>query len=230
MTCYAGGHAAWHAHVNGVNPPGWMRHWLTDRTSLTVKLAAHCSHFRVQRLHQRRAMVLADEFRALGLARRIAVQEREVLLRCDDAPVVFAHTVVPESASAADWPFFSNLGERSLGFTLFCDPQVARGALHYARLQPGHPLLQRAAAATGVTDFPRPLLARRCLFQRRRGTLLVTEVFLPALSGLSVQQDSLRHAGQVLREMRNAGSSSVRATTVPAAHDAAVLIPIQTDQ
>ncbi len=220
---YAGGHAAWHAHVNGVNPPAWMRHWLTDRISLTVKLAAHCSQFRVQRLHQQRAMALADEFRALGLARRIGVQEREVLLRCDGAPAVFAHTVVPQSASATDWPFFGNLGERSLGFTLFCDPQVARGALQYARLQPGHPLLQRAAAAIGATGFSRPLLARRCLFQRRRGTLLVTEVFLPALAGLSAQQDSLRHAGQVLREMRKTSSNGAPA---PAVQDAAVITSI----
>ncbi len=223
MKRHAGGHAEWHAHVNGVNPPAWMRHWLTDRISLTVKLAAHCSRFRVQRLRQRRGMALADEFRALGLARRIGVQEREVLLRCDDAPAVFAHTVVPLSASAADWPFFGNLGERSLGFTLFCDPQVARGELHYARLQPGHPLLQRAAAAIGAAAFSRPLLARRCLFHRRRGTLLVTEVFLPALSSLAPQQDSLRHAGQVLREMRKAGSPGAPA---PAVHDEAVITSI----
>ncbi|RJG03750.1 chorismate--pyruvate lyase family protein [Noviherbaspirillum sedimenti] len=213
---HASGHAAWFAHVSGVNPPPQMRHWLTDRISLTVKLAAHCRQFRVQRLHQRRGMVLADEFRVLGLARRIGVRERDVLLRCDDAPVVFAHTVVPLSASATDWPFFSSLGERSLGFTLFCDPQVARGALHYARLHPGHPLLQRAAAAMGVTAFSQPLLARRCLFRRRHGSLLVTEVFLPALSGLAPQPGNLRHAGQVLRDMRKAGSGRAQTGATPA--------------
>lgn len=211
MKFHASSHAEWFSHVNGVNPPPQMRHWLTDRVSLTVKLAAHCRQFRVQRLHQRRAMALADECRALGLSRRIGVQEREVLLRCDDAPVVFAHTVVPLHASATDWPFFGSLGERSLGFTLFCDPQVARGELHYARLRPGHPLQRRAAAAIGVSAFSQPLLARRCLFWRRHGTLLVTEVFLPALDGLLPLQDSLRHAGQVLREMRKTGSRSGQA-------------------
>jgi chorismate--pyruvate lyase len=211
---HASSHAPWFAHVNGVNPPPSMRHWLTDRISLTVKLAAHCKQFRVQRLHQRRGMALADEYRELGLARRIGVQEREVLLRCDGAPMVFAHTVVPLHASATDWPFFGSLGERSLGFTLFCDPQVARGELHYARLRAGHPLFQRAAAAIGVSAFSQALLARRCLFRRRHGTLLVTEVFLPAVDSLLPPQDSLRHAGQVLREMRKAGSRGGQAQKI----------------
>lgn len=216
MKMHASSHAEWFAHVNGVNPPAQMRHWLTDRISLTVKLAAHCRQFGVQRLHQRRSMVLADEFQVLGLARRIGVQERDVLLKCDGVPMVFGHTVVPVSASTTDWPFFGSLGERSLGFTLFCDPQVARGALHYARLHPAHPLLQRAAAAIGVKVFPQPLLARRCLFRRRHGSLLVTEVFLPALSGLAPPKDNLRHAAQILRDMRKAGSRPAQAAATPA--------------
>jgi chorismate--pyruvate lyase len=96
--------------------------------------------------------------------------------------VVFAHTVVPMSATAADWPLFSALGERSLGTTLFGDPQVRRGVLEFARLRAGHPLAQRAREALGL-DGPDELLlyARRCLYRRRQGTLLVTEVFLPSV-------------------------------------------------
>lgn len=173
--------AKWVDHVNGVNAPQEMRHWLTDRVSLTVKLIAHSEAFRVQRLAQQRARCLADEFSVLGLTRINCVQERDVLLRCDAAPVVFAHTVVPLTANATDWPFFSSLGERSLGTTLFGDPLVARGALQYARLPARHPLLARARAATGNEFAARPLFARRCLFKRKNGVLLVTEVFLPAV-------------------------------------------------
>lgn len=215
----ASSHAQWFSHVNAVNPSPQMRHWLTDRISLTVKLAAHCRQFRVQRLHQQRGMALADEYQALGLARRIGVRERDVLLRCDEVPMVFAHTVVPLSASATDWPFYSSLGERSLGFTLFCDPQVMRGALHYARLYPGHPLLQRAAVALGMPGFAQPLLARRCLFRRKRGSLLVTEVFLPTISGLALRQDNLRHTSQILRDMRKAGNHPAPAVVAPGEPD-----------
>ncbi|MEO7579849.1 MAG: chorismate lyase, partial [Massilia sp.] len=113
------------------------------------------------------------------LARPGRVWEREVLLRCDDAPVVFAHTVVRLGAIAADWPRFNGLGERSLGSTLFYDPLVRRGQLEFARLRAGHPLMQRARAALGGAPGDAIMYARRCVYQRRQGSLLVTEVFLP---------------------------------------------------
>ena len=120
----------------------------------------------------------------LGLPRVRHVWEREVLLRCDGLPVVFAHTVVPLSCTATDWPLFRALGERSLGTTLFNDPAVERGQLYFARIHPGHPLYQRARQALGDVVLPPQLFARRSLFKRKRGVLLVTELFLPALATL----------------------------------------------
>jgi chorismate--pyruvate lyase len=185
--------AHWHNHVNAANPPQELRHWLTGNGSLTNKLKAHSSAFRVQCLHQRTAICLTDEAAAIGLHRPGRVWEREVLLRCDNTPVVFAHTVVPMSATASDWPLFSALGERSLGSTLFGDPQVRRGVLEFARLREGHPLIQRAlsalgTAALGIAGRPEQILyARRCLYRRHQGTLLVTEVFLPSVLDLKLQ-------------------------------------------
>ena len=179
--------ALWHAHVNAVNAPAGVRVWLTATGSLTARLTAHSNAFRVQRLHQRSAQCLHDEARAIGLARPGRVWEREVLLRCDGAPVVFAHTVVPLSATASDWPLFNALGERSLGSTLFYDPLVTRGPLEFARLRAGHPLLLRARAALGENERhgdSTVLYARRCLYRRNYGTLLVTEVFLPPVTQL----------------------------------------------
>lgn len=186
MTACSVAHAHWFEHANGVNPPQKMRHWLTDRTSLTVKLIARSAQFRVQRIRQSRGMSLADEYRAVRLPRRIQVREREVVLRCDGRPVVYAHTIVPLAASASDWPFFNTLGERSLGTTLFGDPAVWRGELQFARLHLDHPLVRRAREAIGVNFFGCPLYARRCLFQRKNGVLLVTEVFLPAIAEISL--------------------------------------------
>jgi chorismate--pyruvate lyase len=165
-----------------------MRRWLTAPGSLTARLVAHSGAFRVQRLHQRSASCLPDEARTIELGhstRPGRVWEREVLLRCDGAPVVFAHTVVPLSATTADWPLFNTLGERSLGSTLFSDPLVRRGELEFARLRSGHPLFQRALAALEGQPVPGVLYARRCLYRRHRGTLLVTEVFLPQVLQLA---------------------------------------------
>lgn len=185
MTWRAGTQARWFSHVNALNPSSAMRQWLTDRSSLTIKLMSHSRHFRVQALRQRQGLCLADEFREIGLPRRLRVRERDVLLRCDERPAIFAHTVVPMRASAADWPFFNTLGERSLGSTLFGDPRVIRGSLQFSRLPARHPLVSRAQVATGLM-LESPLYARRCLYRRKRGLLLVTELFLPAIAGLGV--------------------------------------------
>lgn len=174
-------HAHWFFHVNGVNPTPQMRGWLTDTVSLTKKLTARSKQFRVLRLSQKAGRCLADEYATVGLPRRRCVQERDVLLQCDGQPMVFAHTIVPLSATASDWPFFGGLGERSLGGTLFGDPRVMRGPLQYARLQPQHLLMRRASAALGNGAIEHPLYARRCLYRRNNGVLLVTEVFLPAI-------------------------------------------------
>lgn len=176
--------AAWQPHARALRAPDKMHDWLVTPGSLTARLVANSEQFRVRRLHQYRAPCLVDEAGAIGLARVQRVWEREVLLECDGKPVVFAHTVVPASANASDWPLFSALGERSLGTTLFYDPLVRRGQLAFARLDAGHPLVRRAHAALGMQDDKTIYYARRCVYRRRQGLLLVTEVFLPAVLAL----------------------------------------------
>jgi chorismate--pyruvate lyase len=177
--------ARWLPHASGVGAPARMRDWLTTEGSLTARLIASSSAFRVQRLHQASAICLPDEARTIGLPRPGRVWEREVLLRCDGEAVVFAHTVVPTTSTATDWPLFSVLGERSLGTTLFYDPLVKRGRLEFARVRAGHPLMQRANAALGCASGDRVYYARRCVYRRHQGLLLVTEVFLPRVLDLA---------------------------------------------
>jgi chorismate--pyruvate lyase len=188
------GAARWFSHVNAVNPPHEMKHWLTDRISLTAKLIGRSSTFRVHCLHQGRRLCLVDEYGAVGLKRQGIVTEREVLLRCDERAVVFAHTIMPLSATASDWPFFNTLGNKSLGTTLFGDPKVVRGSLQYAKLHAGHPLSRRAMDALGEKECVFPLYARRCLFRRKRGQLLVTEVFFPGIQAIAAS-DALKASG-----------------------------------
>ena len=189
--------ARWLAHPEGTGAGAAMRDWLVTPGSLTARLVAHSRRFRVQKLRQAQGLCLADEAAAIGLARPGRVWEREVLLRCDGRPAVYGHTVVPLTATASDWPLFSALGERSLGSTLFRDPLVARGRLQYARLRPGHPLVARVRAAlgpdagSGEGAAESVYYARRCVYRRRQGLLLVTEVFLPAVLNLAAVATNL---------------------------------------
>jgi chorismate lyase len=176
--------ARWHRHTNATNPPSALRKWLSLETSLTARLRAHSNQFGVQRLHQMQSLCLADESRLIGLPRRMRIWEREVLLCCDGRPVVFAHTVIPLSASRSHWPMFQSLGETSLGASLFGDPVVTRGSLQFSRLPLSHPLIRRICTAVPAERIESQLHARRCLFRRGSGVMLVTEVFLPGITEL----------------------------------------------
>ncbi|MGI4848337.1 MAG: chorismate--pyruvate lyase family protein [Janthinobacterium lividum] len=171
-------HQRWLAHAPGLRRSSTLWHWLGDHGSLTARLTAHCQAFRVLRLCQRSAVALKDEARALGLPQRARVIERDVLLFADQRAVIFAHTVMALDASRSDWPYFSALGNRSIGNRLFNDPAVTGGGFAFARLHARHPLMVRAALALGVPAMDQPLHARRRIFQRRNGQLMITEVFL----------------------------------------------------
>jgi len=161
-------------------PPN-LRRWVCGDGSLTVRLVAASLEFRVRRLAQRMALPLADEWWALGAARPVPVLERDVVLVCDGVPAVFAHTVVLARHARRDWPFLRGLGERPLGGALFTDPRVSRDPFQFARLLPHHPLRQRLRQALPGLATGTMLPARRSVFRRGAGVMLVTEVFLPDL-------------------------------------------------
>lgn len=181
-------HAHWSTHLPANVDPA-MRVWLTEAGSLTARLIAHSAHFRVHRIRQTSGLVGRDEQRILQLPRQVQVHQRDVVLECDRRPVVFAQSCVPFSANASDWPIFSRLGERSLGSILFGDPLVRRGALQFARLPRRHPLIMRLETVLGAQGNVR-LFARRCLYRRRQGVLLVSEIFLPYIIDLAQQTDA----------------------------------------
>ena len=161
----------------------WAR-WAVGADSLTARLRAASSTFRVQLLGQQRAMPLRDEWRCLGMVGPAQTLVREVLLICDDIPVVYAHTIVHPRSVALDWPFLKALGTQPLGHSLFADPRVERGKFEFALLDGRHPLVRRGQAALGdapMTGTAR-LPARRSVFRRGASAMLVTEVFLPTLA------------------------------------------------
>lgn len=176
--------ARWHTHVNATRPSANLRDWLTLGTSLTARLRERSAQFAVRRLRQHIVFTLQDECDVLSIPHDERVHEREVLLCCDDVPVVFAHTVMPFSNTHDDWPAFHDLGEQSLGALLFDDPLVSRGALQFSRLPLQHPLVSRIYSAIPAEQIESRLHARRCLFQRKRSKMLVTEVFLPRITQL----------------------------------------------
>jgi chorismate--pyruvate lyase len=151
--------------------PG-IRDWLFDKDSLTRRLTALAQGaFDVYLLHEGWQPLRDDECQVLGLPNQSTGWAREVLLRGNQVPWVFARSVAGKIALQAEGFDLESLGTRSLGELLFSDAAFARGPLSASR-QPYPSQLEQ--------DGP-DLWARRSLFQRKSLGVLVMEVFLPAL-------------------------------------------------
>lgn len=161
---------------------GITREWLLDPGSLTARIKAVCTNFRVRVVGQGRVAGGLDEAALFGVRQGRRLLGRDVILSGDDAPVVFAHSVLLADDLHGPWHAIGSMGSKPLGAALFADPRIERRPLHYRKLREGHPLYSAAQAALGMR-LP-PVWARRSLFCLRGAPLLVTEVFLPGLAGL----------------------------------------------
>lgn len=168
---------SWFDHPHAM--PRSLRDWLRDRGSLTARLKAHCGRFGVVPLATGLAQPNLDEYTLLKMRVGTLAYVREVLLLCDDVPVVFAHSVLPCRSLAGPWHGIARLGSRPLGEALFNDHRIERRSLAFRTLRPGHPLLQALARHRSVQHTT--LHARRSVFCLARQPLLVTEVFLPEI-------------------------------------------------
>ncbi len=160
--------------------PRKLRAWLADQGSLTSRLKQRCRQFSVQPIRIGLIRPNKDEGSALRLRSGHVAYVREVLLHCDGRPVVFAHSVVPANSLRGPWAAVTRLGSRPLGEALFSNPRVIRGALQYRRVPACHALARQARKA-GISMPAQAMWARRSLFTLQGHSLMVTEVFLPAI-------------------------------------------------
>lgn len=154
--------------------PG-LRSWLTEPGSLTARCQRSCRQFAVRLLAYGRGPALGEP--AAGRQR-----VREVLLECDGVPVIFAHTTLSTASRGRLTRWLGGLGSRSLGSLLFAHPGFRRGPIEYRRLDARDALYRRAAVYAPNAG---PLWARRSRHWLDGQPVLVTEVFLPAIAGLS---------------------------------------------
>ncbi len=163
-----------------------IRWWLLHRDSLTRLIQARCNHFQVEPVFQALAAACIDELEVMSLRRQMQALIREVYLRCDDMPVVFAHSVVKKEHLRGVWRGLSHLGNQSLGTMLFTNPLIRRTPFGYKKLRSHHPLFERACRK--LPSRPTSLWARRSLFTLKDQPILVTEVFLPAIRKLKINE------------------------------------------
>lgn len=147
--------------------------WLFNQDSLTRRLTRLSrDRFSVAPVREGWQTLRDDECAVLDLPAASLGWVREVYLRGDGCHWVFARSVAARQALLDSGLHMDALGTRSLGELLFSDPAFERGPLQ-VRSYPPH-WLPDADRADG-------LWARRSCFRRGALTILVAEIFLPAL-------------------------------------------------
>lgn len=159
--------------------PG-QREWLNDRGSLTKRLQS-IGKFDLWVLRQTLTQPTIDEAAAFGIDPNGLVHGREVILFCDDRPIVFAHTILMGTQRGPVTRWLQRLGARSLGALLFSRPGFSRSPIKFKRIDRRHPLFNPALAALRLSPPTHELWARRSRFDFGRQSVVVTEVFTPDL-------------------------------------------------
>jgi len=171
--------------ISYYRPPTELRFWLKDSASLTRRLRGLCkTSFRVNVLSQQWCRPLRSERIALGLADREVSMLRQVQLLCDGSPWVFARTIIPRHTLQGRSRWLANLGSKPLGEVLFKHPSMQRQPVEVAAIQSSQVLFHDAVGM--AVEAPGEIWGRRSVFTINNRSLLVSEIFLPAM------QDALR--------------------------------------
>jgi chorismate--pyruvate lyase len=157
--------------------PSLWRGWLQDQGSLTRQLQRKSEgNFRVQLLRQGWARPRPDEARALGIKGGRVAMVREVMLQGCGQDWVYARSVMPMSSIKGRMRCLRRLGNRPLGEWLFRHPATRRGPILICKWPP-------TLLPPELSYLPRLRpWARYSLFTLVSARLLVSEVFLPALT------------------------------------------------
>ncbi len=153
-----------------------LYHWLTDTGSLTARLKQQCQLFAVEVLTEGIYPLSKDEQEKLQLTEDRGFV-REVLLKLDGIPWVFARSVMSLSTLTGEQACLSQLGNNPLGAILFNSSDMQRSKIEIAEFLPNSPVQQLASRISVCTRAS--LLGRRSLFLLSGKALLVSEIFLP---------------------------------------------------
>lgn len=152
-----------------------MAQWLFDASSLTARLVALCGKdFSVHVISQQWQKLDEEEASAMSLNGVRSALVRQVLLCCDDKPLVYARTVIPVTTVQGAQRRYANLGSRPLGAMLFADRTMQREEVQVSMLPASH-------YANRYTRSSEHVWGRRSVFRVAGKPLLVSEYFLPEL-------------------------------------------------
>lgn len=162
------------SHTASLTEP--LTDWLFNTGSLTERLKKQSQVFYVELLGQHEIMLSKEMQQKLGCTDEFAWL-REVVLRCDDVPMVYAQSIMPKSSVTGEQERLAHLGHQPLGEVLFSDPSMTRNTIEVARFDSKSDVINLAQMLGQSTQIA--LWGRRSVFTVNDKPILVSEVFLP---------------------------------------------------
>lgn len=151
---------------------------LADNSSLTRRVRQACGgHFDIKLIDHKTVQAGRQECELLNLPETARALSRQVFLRCDEQPLIFARTIiglVEKNRPLTDR--ITRLGEQSLGSVLFKDPLAIKRQMHLVYLPLSHDFFNTAELA-GL-NAGRDVWLRRSLYDYEGCDLIVYEAFI----------------------------------------------------
>ena len=152
---------------------------MQDKGSFTRHLEQYCKgQLRLELISQRWKKPLWHESRKLRLRQGEFALVREIYIKCNNTPWVYARSIIPRKTLRGAQRRLVNLGARSLGSFLFSKQSVTRDEIEVVSIQKDDKLFALANKIT--TENSENLWGRRSIFYIKEKPLLVIEIFLPA--------------------------------------------------
>lgn len=174
-----------HWQKKAANISSLLNDWLFDTNSLTARLVAGCSSFRVELLGQKIVPCPVEEA-CSTIKEGEDVLVREVLLYCDEQPHVFARSLLPLASLTGEQQNLAQLGEKPLGQIIFNDPSLERKWIEVACFTENSTVGLLVNQLKLTASYP--LWGRRSLFYIQAKPLIVAEVFLPPAQAYAAQE------------------------------------------
>jgi len=138
--------------------------WLTEEGSLTERLKKEFHNVKVEVIYE--GAYFLDE----------NLYTREVILKSNDNPRIFARTLVKEEDLNQAWSSIKNLGNQSLATILFNSPKTKKISVVYKKLFLNDPLFIYLNSLNLTNK--KPIWARKSAWKKEGAILDLTEIFL----------------------------------------------------
>ena len=138
--------------------------WLTEEGSLTERLKKEFDDVKVEIMYE--GVYELDK----------TFYTREVILKSNDIPRVFARTLVKEDDLLQAWSSLKNLGDQSLATILFNSVDIKKTSVFYKELFLDDSLFDRVSSISPI--HKKSLWARKSSWEKQGANLDLIEIFL----------------------------------------------------